>query len=41
MSEKVIKAIMAALRQGAKVELTMLPDGTVKCRTVTRKELKI
>lgn len=41
MSEKTIEAIMDALRRGCRVELYMLPDGTLKIKTVTRKDLKI
>ena len=41
MTEQVIAAIQAALAKGFRVELTPQKDGSVKVRTVTRKELKI
>lgn len=41
MSEKTIEAILAALQRGCRVELHMGPDGTLKVKTVTRKDLKI
>lgn len=41
MDEKTIKAIMEALQKGQRVELTPQPDGSVKVRTVWRKEIKI
>lgn len=40
MTERVISAIETALKKGQRVELTMDQNGTVKIRTVTRKELK-
>lgn len=40
MNEKLIKAIMDALRAGMVVELFRKPDGTIKARTVRKKELK-
>ncbi len=41
MDEKTIKAILVALEQGQRVELTPQKDGTVKVRTVWRKEIKV
>lgn len=41
MSEKTIEAILTALQRGCRVELYMGPDGTLKIKTVTRKDLKI
>lgn len=41
MDEKTIKAIVAALSEGQRVELTPQKDGGVKVRTVWRKDLKI
>lgn len=41
MDKKAIDAILDALRRGHRVELTMGPDGAIKAKTVSRKELKI
>lgn len=41
MDEKIIKAILAALAKGQRVELTPQKDGSVKVRTVWRKDIKI
>lgn len=41
MTEQVIAAIKAALARGLRVELTPQKDGSVKIRTVIRKDLKI
>ena len=41
VGRKIIEAIMAALKKGFRVELSMGPDGTVKVQTVSRKTLKI
>lgn len=41
MDEKTIKAILVALEHGQRVELTPQKDGTVKVRTVWRKEIKV
>lgn len=41
MSQKIIDAILAALKRGFRVELSMGSDGTVKVQTVSRKALKI
>ncbi len=41
MNERTIKAIMAALKRGFRVELTMGAGGELKIRTVCRKDLKI
>lgn len=41
MNEKIIAAIIAALTRGERVELTRQKDGSVKARTVWRKDLKI
>lgn len=41
MDEKTLKAIEEALEEGQRVELTPQKDGTVKVRTVLRKEVKI
>lgn len=40
MTEQVIRAIEAALKKGLNVELTLDKNGTVKIRTVLRRELK-
>lgn len=40
MNEKMIAAIMAALEKGERVELTKQKDGSIKVRTVWRKDLK-
>lgn len=41
LSENHIKAIHEALAKGCKIELTPQKDGSVKVRTVWRKELKV
>jgi len=41
MTDKVIAAIKEALARGMRVELTPQRDGSVKVRTVIRKDLKI
>lgn len=41
MDEKTIKAILSALSKGQRVELTLQKDGSIKVRTVWRKDVKI
>lgn len=41
MSEKEIEAIIKALDRGQRIELTKQKDGSIKIRTVWRKDLKI
>ena len=41
MTEKMIRAINAALEKGLRVELTKEPDGSITIRTVTRKKVKV
>lgn len=41
MNQKIIDAVLAALKRGFRVELSMGPDGTVKVQTVSKKVLKI
>lgn len=41
MEEKTVKAIMTALKNGMKLEMYMLKDGTIKIRSVKYTELKI
>ena len=41
MTEKVIRAIEAALSEGHRVQLKQLKDGSVKMQTVHMKELKV
>lgn len=40
MNEKQAAIIMAALKKGYRVELMLDKEGSLKIRTVTRKELK-
>jgi antitoxin component of MazEF toxin-antitoxin module len=41
MDEKTIKAILAALSGGERVELLLQKDGSIVIQTVRRKKLKI
>lgn len=41
MSEKVIRAIEAALAKGHRVQLKQLDNGTIKIQIVFQKELKV
>ena len=41
MNEKQVKAILTALKEVGRVELTLEKDGSVTIRTVTRKRVKI
>lgn len=41
MDEKIIEAIKKALDQGQRIELTKQKDGSIKIRTVWRKDLKV
>ena len=41
MDEKTIKAILAALAVGHRVQIKQLRDGTIKVQVVSQKELKI
>lgn len=41
MTEKIIRAIEAALEKGFRVELTRDRDGNIRIRTVVRKEVKV
>lgn len=41
MDEKTIEAILAALKDGFRVELLLQKDGTVIAQTIQRKKLKI
>lgn len=41
MDEKAIQAIIAALKNGFRVELVMQKDGSIVAQTVSRKKLNI
>ena len=41
MDEKTIKAILATLSEGHRIQLKQLRDGTIKIQVVFQKELKI
>ncbi len=40
MDEKLIRAILSALADGYLVELMQMRDGTIKAKTVKKKEIK-